>query len=491
MASCITGFVHWRVEDIGSANRASPKWGFGSGSGSHHEKNFGSSIRFSRKENFGSSIWFSCKENTVAAAAVVGGADADVSPPRRPPPPPPSPWLMLPPSIEEGTEEMFFNFYMLAEKRVVKINSNTLHSSLPWLNYVGSSHGWLAYNYSFDDQQFICNPLTRRHMYLPSIQSLPVEKKHPDDINIRMRKLILSCSPSDEEDDEDCIAMVSYDYDERLAFCRLPRGGAAGTEWTPIGKPFIELDDKTFKRNYQDFVYSSKRKLFFCVTQYAELEAWDLRDPHSPPKLIPLDFLKPGEDDENHPWGSVGKLDECELKEMFKPVKYLVICEQTDQLFLVRRYVADRKPAHYYTPVPPGFPYNTISFDVYEIDIEKGELRYMEISLNGLAMFIGINHGFAIQVGGGGGEINPDSIYFTDAKEYTPYYLNEDAKIGGHDIGVFDYAKRDFAPCYNYPIEQRTFSATLRLPRAASGADKVKRIEPPPMWFTPSTSSDT
>ncbi|KAL8060960.1 hypothetical protein ABFX02_02G057600 [Erythranthe guttata] len=477
MASSTAGFVHQRVADSGSANWASPSF------------RFGSSIRFSRKQNFGpSSIRFSRKENlniiTTAAVRDGGGADDDVSPPRSPPSPP-SPWLVLPPSLEK---EMYFNFYMLAENRVVKINSNTQPSSLPLINYVGSSHGWLAYSH-YEDEQFICNPLTRRRIYLPSIQSLPVETIYPD-YNFYTSKLILSRSPDDVDEEDDCIAMISYDDNERLAFCRLSRraGGSGDTEWTPIGKPYFELDDKTFKREYQDFVYSAKRKLFFCVTQYAEIEAWDLRDPRSPPKMIPLDFLKPDDDDENHPWGSVGKLDECELKEMFDSVKYLVVCEQTDQLFLVRRYVADRKPAHYHTPVPPGFPYNTISFDVYEIDIEKRELRYMESSLNGLAMFIGINHGFAIQ---GGNGINPDSIYFTDAKEYTPDYLDEDSEIGGHDIGVFDYAKRDFAPCYNYPIEERTFSANLRLPRAASGADKIKRIEPPPMWFTPSTSFDT
>ncbi|KAL7101357.1 hypothetical protein ACP275_08G049600 [Erythranthe tilingii] len=392
----------------------------------------------------------------------------------------PAPWLMLPPSIKTESRNMVYKFYSLGEGEVIRVKNKRSSfygedETIVPVKYVGSSHGWLAVCKPFRDEQFLYNPLTGRRVDLPPIHSLP-----GGDYSTEINKLILSCSPDDEEN---CMAIMSYTSNQRLAVCFPSHYGCF--KWTPIGKPAIQLDVKTFPRRYSDFVYSGDHNLFICVTRFGEFEAWNI--PHHdsnkcPPEMTPI-HLKA--DKKNHPWGSVGKSDENLLKKMFASVKCLVVSEQTNQLFLVRRHVANRKNPFDLDTIPliKTFPYKTVSFDVYEIDLDKRELRYMENSLNGLTMFVGLNNGFAIS--GNGGGVNPDSIYFTDAKEYSPFYLDNESTYGGHDIGVFDYVNRDFSPCY-YPTEKRTFSTTLTLPPAASGVDKIKRIVPPPMWFTPS-----
>ncbi|GER41398.1 hypothetical protein STAS_18110 [Striga asiatica] len=103
------------------------------------------------------------------------------------------------------------------------------------------------------------------------------------------------------------------------------------------------------------------------------------------------------------------------------------------------------------------YPYKTVAFDVHKIDREEGgggKLRYVDGSLNGLAMFVGLNHSFAVMPTNG--ELKPDSIYFTDDKVFNPrnsnYIYEEEKMYVGHDIGIYDYEKKTISPCY-YPCE--------------------------------------
>ncbi|EYU34985.1 hypothetical protein MIMGU_mgv1a016176mg [Erythranthe guttata] len=86
--------------------------------------------------------------------------------------------------------------------------------------------------------------------------------------------------------------------------------------------------------------------------------------------------------------------------------------------------------------------HKTIDFDVFKYDADSGSLRYMNRSLDGLALFIGRNHSFAIDAG----ELKADSIYYTDT-----YHVRQEIDYGGHDIGIFSYKDRTFSSCY-YPI---------------------------------------
>ncbi|KAL8039181.1 hypothetical protein ABFX02_10G018100 [Erythranthe guttata] len=85
-------------------------------------------------------------------------------------------------------------------------------------------------------------------------------------------------------------------------------------------------------------------------------------------------------------------------------------------------------------------------------------------TLDGLVLFIGLNHGFVLR-GDEFPELKPDSIYFTDT--YSPLDLLENT-YGGHDLGIFNYKDGTFSPCY-YPCDH----------------ESIQRIEPSPMWFTP------
>ncbi|EYU40175.1 hypothetical protein MIMGU_mgv1a021849mg [Erythranthe guttata] len=387
-----------------------------------------------------------------------------------------SPWLMLPPSIEDGDNSITYNFYSLAEDKVHKINNNKSQSSevkpeLPE-KYVGSnSRGWLALSNPTKGEQFLYNPISDRRINLPSIEA-------GDDNAIS--KLIIS---DDDEEEQDFRVMIIHHSLQKLAFCR-PAAAAAAAEWTTIGEPFIFLDDKYFERAYEDIVYSAAHKLFFCVTCFGDFEAWNLQNPENP-RSIPITLSA---DKKNFPWGSAGRLDEALLKRDCHSIKYLVVSEHDNRLFLIRRFICDQMYPGGHGKVKSNnemmITYRTMSFDVHEIEREKGEMRYMETSLDGLAMFIGVNHGFAIHVNAAKGKLKPNCIYFTDAKEYTTPYWDKDSPYGGHDIGIFDYVERDFSPCF-YPIEERCFTVNQIFMPGRSGADKIKRIVPPPMWFNP------
>ncbi|GFP89020.1 hypothetical protein PHJA_001045700 [Phtheirospermum japonicum] len=117
------------------------------------------------------------------------------------------------------------------------------------------------------------------------------------------------------------------------------------------------------------------------------------------------------------------------------------------------------------------YPYKTIGFDVHKInrDAEEEEegLSYLEDSLDGLAMFVGLNHSFAVSATAANG-LQPNSIYFTDERLLSPSGWRDDVNYGGHDIGIFDYQNKTISPCY-YPCDVQSF----------------KRIIPAPIWFTP------
>ncbi|CAA0832077.1 Unknown protein [Striga hermonthica] len=188
--------------------------------------------------------------------------------------------------------------------------------------------------------------------------------------------------------------------------------------WTRIGThtypPYNDV------RRYEDMVYSSSENLFFCLTQIDsdDLEAWDLTDPTSPRLMAPD--------------GSC--VDDSERD--------------------------------------GEYPYKTLAFDVHKIDPGEGgggKLSYVDWSLSGLAMFVGLNHSCAVMATNGG--LKPDSIYFTDDKVFNPrnsnYTDQEEKMYGGHDIGVYDYGKKTISPCY-YPCD----------------VGSLKRIMPSPIWFT-------
>ncbi|KAI3467501.1 hypothetical protein Pfo_024164 [Paulownia fortunei] len=519
MASSILSLISWKAA-AGSSNWISRKDAAGSsicvsGTGSSNWKAAarssiwisgkdvaGSSNWISRKAAAGSSLWISRK---VASESpnLLGGCGARMStmsisdesvlcPSSLPSKI--SPWLMLPPAFEQGGN-LVYKFYSLAENKVLSLSkrgggkrgddAKLAGPSHDWLvalfeklespeddaRLVGSSHGWLALCNEKNNDLFLSNPLSRRHLQLPFVHTLPDPEGYGRPDFERVSKVIISCSP----DEEECRAMMIYGSTNRLAFCCPGRS----TEWTHIGTLV-----------YKAFVYSSRQKLFFCVSTFNEFEAWDLRDPQSPtmipmvvsvdrenfeawdlweprsPRITPADTLWDG-----GLYPSVARSeDEFDLKMSCWPQIFLVVAEQSqsDQLFVVTRHIMQQiggDGSYVDDPFDDSYPYKTIGFDVHRYDPEDVILRYMDGSFDGLALFIGFNHGFALSAAEFP-ELKPNTIYFTDICSPPDW---ADSMYGGHDVGIFSYEHATVSPCY-YPCDVKS----------------IKRIAPPPLWFTPS-----
>ncbi|KAL3629441.1 hypothetical protein CASFOL_026663 [Castilleja foliolosa] len=371
------------------------------------------------------------------------------------------PWLMLSPELQGGT--MSNNFYSLADKMVQTPNpSNVILNRM--LTCRGSSHGFLALVSPQDDEFFLYNPISRRHINLPSIVSL---SRLPNDDPISRRdvaKLILSCSP--DEDEQNCRAVVINGCGNALAFCFPGRS----KEWTMM------LDEKRGRSLYIDIVYSDKLKLFFVLTNNSGIETWDLGDPSSP-KLI-----------------NIYELDRVEYffsnTSIKGPVKYLcvagvgyLVVAKEDLLFVMQCVIGyvgpdgqcfdhldERRPDYVdedswdYDHVdgrhPDRFParchHMTIGFDIWKLDPKNGTFKYLDSSsLGDLAIFVGYT---VIRL----------RFKRLRSLEGGP----DDGGIfgrGGHDIGIYNYKDKTVSPCY-YPCD----------------VPSVKTILPAPIWFFPS-----
>ncbi|EYU41831.1 hypothetical protein MIMGU_mgv1a024697mg [Erythranthe guttata] len=185
-----------------------------------------------------------------------------------------------------------------------------------------------------------------------------------------------------------------------------------------------------------------------------EFDAWDLRD-HRYPRRIPMDDVAV-----DYGQTFLASMDNHEAEIGY--LRFLVVSDHSDELFLVRRFVMERVNSD---DDSDDVPYKTIGFDVHRY-CSKGRLfKYMDKgSLDGLAFFIGINHGFALCADDYIG-LKPNSIYFTDT--YSPPDRCGNT-YGGHDIGIFSYEDGTVSPCY-YPCD----------------VGSIQRISPSPMWFTP------
>ncbi|GER53382.1 hypothetical protein STAS_30895 [Striga asiatica] len=322
-----------------------------------------------------------------------------------------SPWLMLPPVFGGNNKlDMFYQFYSLGLDRVLSVPKRSIPSyENDNLEIVGSSRGWLAlFNKENYCDLFLSNPLTGRHVKLPSLDSL-------------------------------------------LAFC-CP--GHTNPVWTRIGDPSTSFQ-------FDSITYSSRQKLFFCAKgpsgRTDHIEAWDLCDPLSP-KMVPLPPVTV--DKHNYPVASHSEL-ESKLKHLCGyDAVFLVLPEHTEELFQVRQYVLHRMGPDgsfaddvYYEGNSDSdeSPHKTVGFDVHKYDPKTGKKVYMDRTLGGLALFVGPQEGFALSADEYQG-LKPNSIYYTDM-----YYLD---RYGGHDIGIFNYENETFSPCY-YPCDLKSMMTKI------------------------------
>ncbi|XP_047949487.1 uncharacterized protein LOC125195372 [Salvia hispanica] len=343
----------------------------------------------------------------------------------------PNPWLMLRPTFDRSRGGMVYNFYNLEDNEVVRINKYGPGPDPPEhpddeAEVVGSSHGWLALKNHRNNELFLSNPMTHRHIKLPPIDSLPNPEFNLDNCSrsANVSKLILSASP----DDADCRAMVAFGWSGRLAFCR----PGHSRDWAPIGQLFMEREregkwyDYKYARSYDDFVFSSKSNVFTCLTSSnihtRGLEDWDLTSIDSPK----IDWIRRQGDE---------KEENNDDNEEMKQKQHLVYAEQTGELFIVNRLIQEG---------------TTRRCDVYRIEKEKGGWTNIRpCSLQGIALFVGTNHSFAVSAP----HIMPNSIYYAD----------------GDDVGIYDCDDETFSNCY-YPDDAD---------QALDDTDDT------PIWFTP------
>ncbi|KAH6806228.1 hypothetical protein C2S51_031059 [Perilla frutescens var. frutescens] len=366
------------------------------------------------------------------------------------------PWLILPPVFKEGDiNYMLYDFEQDKVESHKKVRRDGVDSDqVPpdAAKLVGSSHGWLA---SYDENSshvFLSNPLSGDHIKLPPINTLrdPYINSFanvPSTEFLAPPRIILSCSPGKEE----CRAMTSFGPGGRLAFC-VP---GVSTEWTPLGfEQFRESARFHEMRPHVDFVYCSRRKVFTSITPckfellnfyydynedsdidvfenvglpFSQMLHWNILDP---------DFKFPTQDDERiidqvmHEVSEVW--EEGQYLEMLRreciQMPHLVWAEQlsNDPLIVVRFVNRERG-------------YTTVCFVVFKFNEEDGFSCTAVKDLNGLAIFVGVNHSFAIPATG---VLKPNSIYFTDSGRLTS--IN-----GGHDCGIFDYENKTLYSFYN------------------------------------------
>ncbi|CAA0812441.1 Unknown protein [Striga hermonthica] len=367
-----------------------------------------------------------------------------------------SPWLMLP-LATVASAGISYKFYSLADDKIVTLGTGKSRHERelthPRMRFAGSSHGWLALlSRSLD--LFLYNPISGRHIDLPSVRDLP---ESPAGSTITY-KVILSCSP----DRPDCRAIVLYNSMCALAFCCL----GLSKEWTRIGDDHW-LDEKLgrpFRNGYWDCVYSTRHEALFSLTRQGVLESWDLRDPRSPRARavkiaevrpegrVSIMYRKSYEKEENHLWLSCDAVQHLVVagKDLFVVTQYRAGCFDFDGLYVGW---SDQNT------FAGGPPYVTVDFDVYKYDPENQDVKYVN-SLDGLAVFVGYhNDAFALPAAEFP-ELKPNCIYFTNAIEPS---MSAYIPTRGQDIGIFDYKNKTVLPCY-YPFDDKNMREIFPTP---------------------------
>ncbi|KAK6772177.1 hypothetical protein RDI58_030579 [Solanum bulbocastanum] len=219
--------------------------------------------------------------------------------------------------------------------------------------------------------------------------------------------VVLSSSPMDD----DCIAVVIYGVEDKLAFCiRSKRPNC----WIPLDSPFIQ---------YDQIVYHSGKKLFYTLTTRGwdiELEAWD---PHSDTinrfhiedqsQLLreihdwPLCFLKHRDLSDS--------LDEVDSPYCYKRI-HLVYDLQSQELFIVKRHLLRNVDGVPHISDRDLITHKTMTFDVFKVDFINDHLvkvQNLEDSIGNRAFFVGKRRGFVLSTTKFP-ELRFGSIYFAD-----------------------------------------------------------------------------
>ncbi|PHU15263.1 hypothetical protein BC332_16468 [Capsicum chinense] len=238
-----------------------------------------------------------------------------------------------------------------------------------------------------------------------------------------VKEVVVQASPVDD----DCIAVVIYGCEQKLAFCRRTRRANFDypNSWITLHSFFMQ---------YDQIINHSGKKLFYTLTAHGwtiELEAWDL---HSDPiNRFHIEDQSQVLRDYMHDWPPC--MDEEDL--------FGSVLDSVESLNWDRR-------------IHLVITHKTMTSDVFKVDFINDNLmnlQYLKDSIDKHAFFFGKKWSFVISTTEFP-ELRPDSIYFADN------HYDWEHNFGGHDMGIYDY-KED------------------------SIIDKIESISPANSWFIP------
>ncbi|XP_043721478.1 putative F-box protein At5g55150 [Telopea speciosissima] len=292
------------------------------------------------------------------------------------------PWLML--AEKEDSDNR--GFYSLSTQKVYHLNLPEARG-----RKCLSSNGWLI-TLGLDLEIHLLNPFSREQIRLPPQPTLPgqfsyeIEPEHLR--NFFVSKVILSSTPSHEEEDEKCVVMAIISEYNKLAFLRL------GDEvWTPVDSHI----------GIAEVMYLNGQ--FYAITNRGKLLIVDISNPH--PKTI--EFAETPEE----------MVDVCARF-------YLV--ESVGELFMVAQDVYEGDES---TTVET-LVHETDGFDVFKFNFDNRKWTQVKSSLDNRALFVGFNSSFAIFPSNNHLGCEPNCIYFTDVDICGLW-----RKGAGKDMGLF------------------------------------------------------
>ncbi|KAL6577408.1 hypothetical protein OROMI_011684 [Orobanche minor] len=173
-----------------------------------------------------------------------------------------TPWLMLPPAVEEGGE-FSYKFFSLEEEKVLTFRKRGRGDEIPPddAKVVGSSYGWVA---SFDENSnhvFLSDPISDRHVKLPSIDTLPDPHINLFEGRGLVSQVCISGPPPlDQEKENEWGAMMTFGPGIRPAGC----SWGPGATWEHLEvafqayKPHKEEHVKFAMRPHHDLVHGGR-----------------------------------------------------------------------------------------------------------------------------------------------------------------------------------------------------------------------------------------
>ncbi|XP_060211729.1 probable F-box protein At1g44080 [Lycium barbarum] len=214
----------------------------------------------------------------------------------------------------------------------------------------------------------------------------------------------------------------------------------------------MEIKNGDYTKMYFDIVFAEN--FLYVLREKGSVDIWDFnQDSSFPKKHMSVQPNGPTKFTNSKRYYPI---------ELFSDTLYLAL--SSDDILLVVRHIGefvteDGRAIHEGECDDSICPYRTVKFDVYKMDMNRG--NWLEVkSLNDGILLLGGNQSFSVLAKDHRG-YKANSIYFTD--DYWDR-VNEDYLYGGHDMGVFS-------------LEDGCAKQFCEI--------GLQKLEPPPFWVFP------